>query len=226
MRIYLRLESSGDGLGDQHSEDRRAVGARRLGEGCRWQARQVHALRQAWRPDRGPASQGAIVRRRAVGRQERRLEIGAQQCPTMLAFSTARRMCGAFGCPMLPGATAAVPRQRRQLPTRSAPCASSHRIRRPGGSRSSPRGACRRLSPTRRSGFDAAAGESIVMVPLILDRGRPVKANISLDAGLLEAIDDEAVRRGLTRSGFLASARSRHDRGGRGHWASKGPASR
>jgi predicted RNase H-like HicB family nuclease len=58
----------------------------------------------------------------------------------------------------------------------------------------------------RASGFDAAAGESIVMVPLILDRGRPVKANISLDAGLLEAIDDEAVRRGLTRSGFLASA--------------------
>ena len=58
----------------------------------------------------------------------------------------------------------------------------------------------------KASGFDAAAGESIVMVPLILDRGRPVKANISLDAGLLEAIDDEAVRRGLTRSGFLASA--------------------
>jgi predicted RNase H-like HicB family nuclease len=56
------------------------------------------------------------------------------------------------------------------------------------------------------SGFDATAGESIVLVPLILDRGRPVKANISLDAGLLEAIDDEAVRRGLTRSGFLASA--------------------
>jgi predicted RNase H-like HicB family nuclease len=71
------------------------------------------------------------------------------------------------------------------------------------------------LEPPRRvqaviadkaSGYDAAAGESIVMVPLILDRARPVKANISLDAGLLEAIDDEAVRRGLTRSGFLASA--------------------
>jgi predicted RNase H-like HicB family nuclease len=58
----------------------------------------------------------------------------------------------------------------------------------------------------KAAGFDAAAGESIVMVPLILDRGRSVKANISLDAGLLEAIDDEAVRRGLTRSGFLASA--------------------
>jgi hypothetical protein len=44
------------------------------------------------------------------------------------------------------------------------------------------------------------------MIPLILDRARPVKANISLDAGLLEAIDDEAKRRGLTRSAFLVSA--------------------
>jgi hypothetical protein len=48
--------------------------------------------------------------------------------------------------------------------------------------------------------------ESLVMVPLLLDRGRSVKANISLDAGLLEAIDAEAERSGLTRSSFLASA--------------------
>lgn len=48
--------------------------------------------------------------------------------------------------------------------------------------------------------------ESLVVVPLLLDRARPVKANISLDAGLLEAIDEEAERRGLTRSGFLTSA--------------------
>lgn len=48
--------------------------------------------------------------------------------------------------------------------------------------------------------------ESLVMVPLLLDRGRPVRANISLDAGLLETIDAEAKRRGLTRSAFLASA--------------------
>jgi predicted RNase H-like HicB family nuclease len=54
--------------------------------------------------------------------------------------------------------------------------------------------------------FSPAAGESLVMIPLILDRGRPVKANISLDAGLLEAIDQESARRGLTRSSFLASA--------------------
>jgi predicted RNase H-like HicB family nuclease len=57
-------------------------------------------------------------------------------------------------------------------------------------------------------GSDERPGRSeyLVMIPLILDRGRPVKANISLDAGLLEAIDREAERRGLTRSAFLVSA--------------------
>ncbi|MEQ1653012.1 MAG: type II toxin-antitoxin system HicB family antitoxin [Hyphomicrobium sp.] len=45
-----------------------------------------------------------------------------------------------------------------------------------------------------------------VYIPLLLDRSRPVRANISLDAGLLEAIDLAAKERGLTRSAFLASA--------------------
>jgi hypothetical protein len=31
--------------------------------------------------------------------------------------------------------------------------------------------------------FKPKAGEAIVMVPLILDQARPLKANISLDAG-------------------------------------------
>jgi len=44
------------------------------------------------------------------------------------------------------------------------------------------------------------------VVPLVLESGRPVKANISLDRGLLEAIDAAAKRIGLTRSAFLASA--------------------
>jgi predicted RNase H-like HicB family nuclease len=54
----------------------------------------------------------------------------------------------------------------------------------------------------------AALGHSGVLayVPLVLDAGRPVKANLSLDAGLLDAIDKAAERRGLTRSAFLASA--------------------
>lgn len=54
--------------------------------------------------------------------------------------------------------------------------------------------------------FDATNGEAAVMIPALLDDGRAVRANVSLDAGLLEAIDAEAKRRGLTRSAFLASA--------------------
>ena len=49
-------------------------------------------------------------------------------------------------------------------------------------------------------------GESLVMIPLLLDKGRTTKANVSVDAGILEQIDAEAERRGLTRSAFLVSA--------------------
>jgi predicted RNase H-like HicB family nuclease len=52
--------------------------------------------------------------------------------------------------------------------------------------------------------FNPEAGESIVMLPLLVEHGRQVRANLSLDAGVLEAIDAEASRRGLTRSAFLA----------------------
>jgi predicted RNase H-like HicB family nuclease len=51
-----------------------------------------------------------------------------------------------------------------------------------------------------------ARGGVLAYVPLVLDAGRPVKANLSLDSGLLHAIDEAAERRGLTRSAFLASA--------------------
>jgi hypothetical protein len=44
-----------------------------------------------------------------------------------------------------------------------------------------------------------------VIIPVVLDAGRSVRANLTFDAGLLEAIDAEAERRGLTRSAFLAS---------------------
>ncbi|RWP63406.1 type II toxin-antitoxin system HicB family antitoxin [Mesorhizobium sp.] len=54
--------------------------------------------------------------------------------------------------------------------------------------------------------IDSTAGESAVMIPALIDSGRPVRANLSLDAGLLAAIDAEASRRGLTRSAFIASA--------------------
>ena len=51
-----------------------------------------------------------------------------------------------------------------------------------------------------------AEGAALAIVPLLLDAGRPAKANLSIDAGLLAAIDDAAEARGLTRSAFLASA--------------------
>ena len=51
-----------------------------------------------------------------------------------------------------------------------------------------------------------AEGAIFLSVPLVIETGRPVKANISLDRGLLDAIDAAAKRSGLTRSGFLASA--------------------
>jgi predicted RNase H-like HicB family nuclease len=51
-----------------------------------------------------------------------------------------------------------------------------------------------------------AEGAVFLAVPLVIEAGRSVKANISLDQGLLDAIDAAAKRSGLTRSGFLASA--------------------
>jgi len=49
-------------------------------------------------------------------------------------------------------------------------------------------------------------GAALVVVPLLQDAGRPAKANLSLDAGLLQAIDEAAEAHGLTRSAFIASA--------------------
>jgi predicted RNase H-like HicB family nuclease len=57
-----------------------------------------------------------------------------------------------------------------------------------------------------------AQGGILAYVPLVLDAGRPVKANLSLDAGLLNAIDEAAESRGLTRSAFLASAAPQRSR--------------
>jgi hypothetical protein len=54
--------------------------------------------------------------------------------------------------------------------------------------------------------ISAKRNEAAVIVPVVLDAGRTVRANLTFDAGLLEAIDAEASRRGLTRSAFLASA--------------------
>ncbi len=49
-------------------------------------------------------------------------------------------------------------------------------------------------------------GASFIAVPLLIESGRSVRANISMDQGVLAAIDAAAEARGLTRSSFLASA--------------------
>ncbi len=46
----------------------------------------------------------------------------------------------------------------------------------------------------------------IVHIPLILDRGSPRRVNISVDVGLLEAIDHQAKSLKMTRSAFLSNA--------------------
>lgn len=48
-----------------------------------------------------------------------------------------------------------------------------------------------------------------VFVPVLVDRGRPRRVNVTFDPGLLEAIDDAARRRSMTRAAFLASAARR-----------------
>lgn len=46
-------------------------------------------------------------------------------------------------------------------------------------------------------------GAGIATVPLVRETGRPVKANLSIDSGVLAALDEEAKRRKLTRSAFV-----------------------
>lgn len=53
---------------------------------------------------------------------------------------------------------------------------------------------------------ELTAGGMLAVVSLVIDTGRTVKANLSLDAGLLQAIDEAAQARGLTRSAFITSA--------------------
>ena len=60
---------------------------------------------------------------------------------------------------------------------------------------------------------DWREGADLVLIPLLLDRGSSRRVNISLDRGLLDAIDDEAKQRRMTRSAFLASAARREIEG-------------
>jgi len=53
---------------------------------------------------------------------------------------------------------------------------------------------------------DWREGAIVTLVPLVRDLGSTTRINVSLDLGLLQAIDDEARQRKQTRSAFIASA--------------------
>ncbi len=61
---------------------------------------------------------------------------------------------------------------------------------------------------------DMAEGAFLLAVPLVRLTGRSTKANITMDAGLLDAVDQTARQRGLTRSAFLADLARREIVGG------------
>jgi predicted RNase H-like HicB family nuclease len=48
-----------------------------------------------------------------------------------------------------------------------------------------------------------AEGAGLATVPLVRETGKPIKANLSIDSGVLAALDEEAERRKLTRSGLV-----------------------
>ena len=58
----------------------------------------------------------------------------------------------------------------------------------------------------REVGEALAEGALLTVVPVVIDYGKPTRINVSLDAGLLAAIDQEAAARKLTRSAFLSTA--------------------
>ena len=53
---------------------------------------------------------------------------------------------------------------------------------------------------------DLAGGAFLVAVPRIVNDHRVTRANVSLERGILAAIDKAAAERGLTRSAFIAQA--------------------
>jgi predicted RNase H-like HicB family nuclease len=63
-----------------------------------------------------------------------------------------------------------------------------------------------KLRARRDVATELAAGAFLIAVPMIDNDARVVRANITMESGMLKAIDAEAKARGLTRSAFLAQA--------------------
>ncbi len=61
---------------------------------------------------------------------------------------------------------------------------------------------------------DIKGGCTFAAIPFFLDEHRTVRANVTMDAGLLKAIDATAKKRGMTRSAFFAAVARRELTGG------------
>ena len=60
---------------------------------------------------------------------------------------------------------------------------------------------------------ELASGSYLIAVPLVTAKNRSVRVNLSLDKGIVDAIDAAARMRRLSRSGFLAEAAQNEIRG-------------
>jgi predicted RNase H-like HicB family nuclease len=56
---------------------------------------------------------------------------------------------------------------------------------------------------------ELASGAYLIAIPYIRNTQRTTRVNITLPKGLLDAIDEEAARRKMTRSAFMAQAAER-----------------
>ena len=69
-------------------------------------------------------------------------------------------------------------------------------------------------APSLLENVSPAAGSALVMVPLIRLSGRSVRANLTLDEGVVAFIDGEARRRRMTRTAFVEWMARRIAQGG------------
>ena len=60
---------------------------------------------------------------------------------------------------------------------------------------------------------ELAQGAYLMAIPFYFNRGRTERINITLNKGLLKMIDEEAARRKMTRSAFIAQSAEREVRG-------------
>jgi predicted RNase H-like HicB family nuclease len=60
--------------------------------------------------------------------------------------------------------------------------------------------------PTPLDGIESEDGGTLIAVPWIVNDHRVARVNLSIERGILDAIDKAAAERSLTRSAFIAQA--------------------